>query len=157
MVGNSNQLERLRKDSRELGHYIHKLNKKGKADIAYKVAKRQTFLETAIQHAESRLRGWSVSNTGLFIGGPFYVLDNDIMPTYDMKHIKTGEVTEMIISISKMTEMVESGEWTNQINSAPQMVTGVGSVLSKTSSDWKDKLKQIKSNQSRYVKNTIHD
>ena len=57
MVGNSNQLERLRKDSRELGHYIHKLNKKGKADIAYKVAKRQPFLETAIQHAESRLRG----------------------------------------------------------------------------------------------------
>lgn len=79
------------------------------------------------------------------------------MPTYDMKHIKTGEVTEMYLSISKMTEMVESGEWTNQINSAPQMVTGVGSVLSKTSGDWKDKLKQIKSNQSRYVKNTIHD
>lgn len=79
------------------------------------------------------------------------------MPTYDMQNIETGEVTEMIISISKMTEMVESGEWANQINSAPQMVTGVGSVLSKTSSDWKDKLKQIKSTQSRYVKNTIHD
>jgi hypothetical protein len=53
--------------------------------------------------------------------------------------------------------MVESGEWANQINSAPKMVTGVGSVLSKTSGDWKDKLKQIKSNQSRYVKNSIHD
>ncbi|MBT5286155.1 MAG: hypothetical protein HOL29_09335 [Euryarchaeota archaeon] len=79
------------------------------------------------------------------------------MPTYDMQNIKTGEVTEMIISISKMTEMVESGEWANQINSAPKMVTGVGSVLSKTSGDWKDKLKQIKSNQSRYVKNSIHD
>ena len=57
MVGNTNQLERLRKDSRELGHYIHKLQKKGKADIAYKVAKRQTFLETAIKQAELRLRG----------------------------------------------------------------------------------------------------
>ena len=79
------------------------------------------------------------------------------MPTYDMQNIKTGEVTEMIISISKMTEMVESGEWANQINSAPKMVTGVGSVLSKTSGDWKDKLKPIKSNQSRYVKNSIHD
>ena len=27
-----NQIERLKKDSRELGHYIHKLNKKGKED-----------------------------------------------------------------------------------------------------------------------------
>jgi hypothetical protein len=53
----SNQLERLRKDSRELGHYIHKLQKRGKADIAYKVAKRQSFLDTAISQAETRLRG----------------------------------------------------------------------------------------------------
>lgn len=53
----TNQLERLRKDSRELGHYIHKLHKRGKADIAYKVAKRQTFLDTAISQAETRLRG----------------------------------------------------------------------------------------------------
>jgi len=53
----TNQLERLRKDSRELGHYIHKLNKRGKADIAYKVAKRQSFLDTAISQAELRLRG----------------------------------------------------------------------------------------------------
>jgi hypothetical protein len=53
----TNQLERLRKDSRELGHYIHKLNKRGKADIAYKVAKRQSFLDTAISQAETRLRG----------------------------------------------------------------------------------------------------
>ena len=53
----TNQLERLRKDSRELGHYIHKLHKRGKADIAYKVAKRQTFLDTAISQLETRLRG----------------------------------------------------------------------------------------------------
>ena len=52
-----NQLERLRKDSRELGHYIHKLQKRGKQDIAYKVAKRQSFLDAAISHAETRLRG----------------------------------------------------------------------------------------------------
>jgi hypothetical protein len=51
------QLERLRKDSRELGHYIHKLQKRGKVDIAYKVAKRQSFLDTAISQAETRLRG----------------------------------------------------------------------------------------------------
>jgi hypothetical protein len=53
----TNQLERLKKDSQELGHYIHKLNKRGKADIAHKVAKRQLFLDTAISQAELRLRG----------------------------------------------------------------------------------------------------
>jgi hypothetical protein len=53
----SYQLERLRKDSRELGHYIHKLQKKGKDDIAHKVARRQDFLEAAILQVENRVRG----------------------------------------------------------------------------------------------------
>jgi hypothetical protein len=53
----SNQIERLRKDSRELGHYIHKLQKRGKTDIAYKMAKKQSFLEAAISQVETRLRG----------------------------------------------------------------------------------------------------
>ena len=46
---NSQQLDRLRQDSRELSHYIHKLQKQGKEDIAYKVAKRQSFLDAAIE------------------------------------------------------------------------------------------------------------
>jgi hypothetical protein len=50
----SNQIERLRRHSRELGHYIHKLNKKGRSDTAFKIAKRQTFLNTAIQQIESQ-------------------------------------------------------------------------------------------------------
>ena len=53
----SNQIERLRKDSRELGHYIHKLQKRVKTDIAYKMAKKQSFLEAAISQVETRLRG----------------------------------------------------------------------------------------------------
>ena len=53
----TNQLERLRKDSRELGHYIHKLQKRGKSEIAYKIAKRQSFLDAAISQVESRVRG----------------------------------------------------------------------------------------------------
>jgi hypothetical protein len=55
----SNQIERLRRDSRELGHYIHRLNKKGKNDTAFKIAKRLTFLNTAIQQIETQaqLRG----------------------------------------------------------------------------------------------------
>lgn len=51
----TNQIERLKKDSRELGHYIHKLQKKGKDDIAYKVAKRQSFLDAAITQVETRI------------------------------------------------------------------------------------------------------
>lgn len=53
----SNQLERLRRDSRELGHYIHKLQKKGKVDTAYKIAKKQSYLDAAIEQVELRLRG----------------------------------------------------------------------------------------------------
>jgi len=45
----TNQIERLKKDSRELGHYIHKLNKKGKAEAAYRLLKKQAFLDAAIQ------------------------------------------------------------------------------------------------------------
>lgn len=44
----ANQIERLKKDSRELGHYIHKLNKKGKSEAAYKMQKKQAFLDAAI-------------------------------------------------------------------------------------------------------------
>ena len=44
-----NQIERLKRDSRELGHYIHKLNKKGKGDAAHKMQRKQAFLDAAIQ------------------------------------------------------------------------------------------------------------
>lgn len=42
------QLERLRKDSKELTHYIHKLNKKGRADTAYKMQRKQEYLNQQI-------------------------------------------------------------------------------------------------------------
>jgi len=50
-----NQIARLRKDSQELGHYIHKLNKKGNADKAYKIAKRQSFLNQVIESFETSI------------------------------------------------------------------------------------------------------
>lgn len=49
---NAHQIERLRRDSRELGHYIHKLHKRGKIEIAHKIAKRQSFLDAAIEQVE---------------------------------------------------------------------------------------------------------
>lgn len=42
------QLQRLKKDSYELDHYIQRLRKKGKDDLAYKLAKKQAFLEQTI-------------------------------------------------------------------------------------------------------------
>lgn len=51
-----NQLERLRKDSRELGHYIHKLQKRGNSNKAYRLAKKQSFLDNSLFEVESRVR-----------------------------------------------------------------------------------------------------
>ncbi len=51
----TNQIARLRKDSKELGHYIHKLRKKGNPDKAYKIAKRQTFLNQVIESFETSI------------------------------------------------------------------------------------------------------
>ena len=50
----------------------------------------------------------------------------------------------MIISISKKEEMVASGEWEQIHTGVPDLVTHTGSMLGKTSGDWKNKLDQIK-------------
>jgi len=47
-----NQIDRLRKDSQDLKHYIHKLNKKGKQDLAYKFLKKQNFVEQQIKELQ---------------------------------------------------------------------------------------------------------
>ena len=66
------------------------------------------------------------------------------MPTYDLKNIKTGEVKEMFLTISKKEEMLASGEWEQKILGAPATVTHTGNIINKTSGDWKDLLKKIK-------------
>lgn len=77
------------------------------------------------------------------------------MPTYDMKNIKTGEVKEMFLKISEKEALVESGEWEQVFNSAPELVTHTGNIINKTSGDWKDLLKNIKKNAGKWVPNTI--
>ena len=49
------QLERLRKDSAELQHYIHKLNRKGKTKLAHKVEKKRVFLNDYISELQESL------------------------------------------------------------------------------------------------------
>jgi hypothetical protein len=46
------QLERLKKDSKELGHYIHKLNKRGKEDLAHKIGVRRERLNQHISQIQ---------------------------------------------------------------------------------------------------------
>jgi cell division protein FtsB len=48
------QLERLKKDSKNLEHYIHKLNKKGRNDLAYKLARKQEFLNQHILELQQK-------------------------------------------------------------------------------------------------------
>jgi len=66
------------------------------------------------------------------------------MPTYDLKNTETGEVKEFLISISKKEEMVASGGWEQVHLGVPDLVSHTGSILGKTSGDWKNKLDQIK-------------
>ena len=70
------------------------------------------------------------------------------MPTYDMQNIKTGEIKEMFISIAKKEELLASGEWEQKILSPAALVTHTGNIINKTSGDWKDLLKKIKSETS---------
>lgn len=76
------------------------------------------------------------------------------MPTFDMKNKETGEVKEFFISNSKKEEMINSGEWEQVHLGVADLVTHTGSVLGKTSGDWKNKLEQIKKGSGRG--NTIH-
>ena len=66
-----------------------------------------------------------------------------------MKNVKTGEVKEMILTISQKEEMVESGEWQQIHTQAMKIVRTTGSTLSKTSNAWKDHLKTIKKGSGR--------
>lgn len=66
------------------------------------------------------------------------------MPTYDLRNTETGEVKEMILSISKKEEMVESGEWEQVHRGAMKIVRTTSSTLSKTGGDWKNLMTKMK-------------
>lgn len=76
------------------------------------------------------------------------------MPLYTFRNKETGEVKDMMLSVSSMQELTEQGEW-EQIIGAPNMVSHTGNMVNKTSSDWKDHLKNIKKSTSRRYENSI--
>lgn len=44
----SNQLERLKRDERELGHYLARLRKEGKIMLAHNIQKKKEYLQSRI-------------------------------------------------------------------------------------------------------------
>ena len=76
------------------------------------------------------------------------------MPTYDMKNVKTGEIQTRILKIAEKEAMVESGEWEHVISSVKLgIISQHGATLTKTSSDWRNHLDNIKKTSGR--SNTI--
>ena len=66
------------------------------------------------------------------------------MPTYEVRDLKTGEDTEIICSYSSLQEKIDSGRYVQIHKSTASVVSHTGSILSKTSGDWKDQIKRIK-------------
>ena len=48
-----NQIERLKSNSRELDNYIHRLKKKGRDNLAHKLAIKQSLLNQTIAEYET--------------------------------------------------------------------------------------------------------
>lgn len=74
------------------------------------------------------------------------------MPTYILKHNKTGDITEQFMSIAAMEELTIT-EYT-QIIGSPKIVSGVKGAIAMSDSGWNDTLQKIKSGSGRT--NTIH-
>jgi|TARA_R110000822_G_scaffold256539_1_gene382319 hypothetical protein len=64
------------------------------------------------------------------------------MPTYTFKNTKTGEVKEDFMKIAEMEQLVKEGEWRTMIGS-PSLVTHTGSIVGRTSTNYRDLLSRI--------------
>ena len=70
------------------------------------------------------------------------------MPTYTMKNKASGEVTEMILSLSERDQLLDTGEWDQQL-STPNFVSDTKSTLRRAGSDWSEHLTRIKKGSGR--------
>lgn len=70
------------------------------------------------------------------------------MPTYDFKNVDTGEVTELVMSISKMEQYCKDNPNMKQVisTSSNNIISNKdGSVLTKAGDGWKEVQDRIKS------------
>ena len=77
------------------------------------------------------------------------------MPLYDFKNKETDEVEEHLCLISDVEQFLIDNPHLERMISAPNLISNTGTILSKTSSDWRDLQKRIKKNSGR--NNTIRD
>lgn len=72
------------------------------------------------------------------------------MPLYTVVNEKTGETEDCFCSYERLqTKLKKLGsDWKQQIG-APAIVSTTGNVINKTSSDWKDHLKNIRKGAGR--------
>ena len=60
-----------------------------------------------------------------------------------MKNKASGEIREMILSLSERQELLDTGEW-EQMLSIPNFVSDTQSTLRRAGSDWQEHLGRIK-------------
>jgi len=71
------------------------------------------------------------------------------MPTYTLKDNKTGDTWEIFCSYDELQVTLDEMPNISQVLSAPKIVGGTGSLLSKTDGGWKDNLQRIKDGSGR--------
>ena len=67
-----------------------------------------------------------------------------VMPTYTLKDLKTNDTWEVFCSWDELQIIINEMPNVQQVMSAPKIVSGQGSLLSKTDNGWKDNLQRIK-------------
>ena len=70
------------------------------------------------------------------------------MPMYTLKRLSTGEEWEVNCSFHDLAPMLEDDDII-KVLSKPRIVSGVGSLMSKTDDGWKDNLRRIKEGSGR--------
>lgn len=76
------------------------------------------------------------------------------MPTYTMKNLETGEIKDMILSLSERESLLATGKFKQEL-ATPGFITMPGGTLSKTSGDWRNLMTKIKKEAGRG--NTVKD
>ena len=66
------------------------------------------------------------------------------MPSYTLRNIKTKQERDVVCSWKDLQEILKNDPTLVQKLTTPKIVSGVGSLLSKTDDGWKDHLKEIK-------------
>ena len=71
------------------------------------------------------------------------------MPSYTLRNIKTKEERDVFCSYTELLVILEEDPSLVQKLTTPKILSGVGSLLSKTDDGWKDHLKEIKKGSGR--------